>query len=66
MKKATGEIVQVNGSVIDVRFPQEDLPAIYEALEILRPDQDFLTIEVEILLDHSATQIGRASCRERV
>lgn len=53
MKKATGEIVQVNGSVIDVRFPQEDLPAIYEALEILRPDQDFLTIEVEILLDHS-------------
>ena len=45
MKKATGEIVQVNGSVIDVRFPQEDLPAIYEALEILRPDQDFLTIE---------------------
>lgn len=56
MKKATGEIVQVNGSVIDVRFPQEDLPAIYEALEILRPDQDFLTIEVEILLDHSVAR----------
>lgn len=56
MKKATGEIVQVNGSVIDVRFPQEDLPAIYEALEILRPDQDFLTIEVEILLEHSVAR----------
>lgn len=56
MKKATGEIVQVNGSVIDVRFPQEDLPAISEALEILRPDQDFLTIEVEILLDHSVAR----------
>lgn len=51
MKKATGKIVQVNGSVIDVQFPTDDMPGIYEALEIIRTDQDYLIIEVEILMD---------------
>lgn len=51
MKKATGKIVQVNGSVIDVQFPPDDIPSIYEALEVLRSEDDFLIIEVEILLD---------------
>ena len=56
MKQATGRIVQVNGSVIDIQFPADDLPGIYEALEIIRIDQDFLVVEVEILLDNGIFQ----------
>ena len=52
MKQATGKIVQVNGSVIDVQFPTDDLPSIYEALEVIRSDDDYLIIEVEILLEN--------------
>lgn len=56
MKQATGRIVQVNGSVIDIQFPADDLPGIYEALEIIRIDQDFLVVEVEILLDNGVAR----------
>ncbi len=56
MKKATGKIVQVNGSVIDVQFPTDDMPGIYEALEIIRTDQDYLIIEVEILMDNGVAR----------
>lgn len=56
MKKATGKIVQVNGSVIDVQFPNDDIPGIYEALEIIRTDQDYLIIEVEILMDNGVAR----------
>ncbi len=35
MIKATGKIVQINGSVIDVQFPANDLPEILEALKLL-------------------------------
>ena len=56
MKKATGKIVQVNGSVIDVQFPTDDMPGIYEALEVIRTDQDYLIIEVEILMDNGVAR----------
>lgn len=32
--KATGKVVQVIGTVVDVEFPQEALPEIYNAIEI--------------------------------
>lgn len=34
---ATGKIVAIRGVVIDVEFPEADLPAIYEALEVQGP-----------------------------
>ncbi|MDQ2689391.1 MAG: F0F1 ATP synthase subunit beta, partial [Chloroflexota bacterium] len=36
---ATGKVIQITGPVIDVEFPAGELPAIYNALEIARPEQ---------------------------
>jgi F-type H+-transporting ATPase subunit beta len=41
---ANGRIVQIIGSVIDVEFPRESIPQIYEALKLV--DQE-LTLEVQ-------------------
>src|SRR5215472_11196225 len=41
---ATGQIVQVIGAVVDVEFPREQIPKIYEALTL--PDNG-LTLEVQ-------------------
>ena len=43
---ATGKVVQVIGTVIDVEFPAEELPAIYNALEISHQGAR-LVLEVE-------------------
>ena len=50
---AQGKIVQIQGGVVDVAFPPEQLPAIYEAVEIERPGQDSLVLEVEKHLGHN-------------
>jgi len=42
----TGTILEIKGVVLDVRFPAE-LPAIYNALEIARPDGTTLVAEVQ-------------------
>jgi F-type H+-transporting ATPase subunit beta len=47
MAKATGRVIQVQGSVVDVEFPGGGLPDIFEALEIPRPGRDNLVLEVE-------------------
>jgi len=44
---ATGKVVQVIGPVVDVAFPAEDLPAIYDALEIPLPDGGRLVCETQ-------------------
>ena len=44
---ATGKVIQITGPVIDVEFPPGDLPGIYNALEIKRPDGDTLVVEVQ-------------------
>ncbi|MDR3239516.1 MAG: F0F1 ATP synthase subunit beta [Clostridiales bacterium] len=36
--KAVGKIVQIIGAVLDIRFPEESIPALYNAIEI--PYQD--------------------------
>jgi F-type H+-transporting ATPase subunit beta len=41
---ANGKIVQIIGSVVDVEFPREEIPAVYEALKLV--DQE-LTLEVQ-------------------
>jgi len=43
-KAVSGRIVQIIGSVIDVEFPREGIPAVYEALKLV--DED-LTLEVQ-------------------
>ncbi len=37
---ATGKVIQITGPVIDVEFPPDELPDIYNALEIQRPSKD--------------------------
>ena len=44
---ATGKLVQVIGPVVDVAFAEEDLPAIYDALEIPLDDGGKLICEVQ-------------------
>jgi len=47
MAEATGRVVQVLGGVVDVEFPSEHLPEIYEAVEVQRENGDPLVLEVE-------------------
>ncbi|MBI2916403.1 MAG: F0F1 ATP synthase subunit beta [Chloroflexi bacterium] len=44
---AKGKVVQVMGTVVDVEFPPEGLPAILNAVEIPRPGGDKIVMEVE-------------------
>ena len=44
---ATGKIVQIIGPVVDVAFPEEELPDIYDALEIPLDDGGTLVCEVQ-------------------
>jgi F-type H+/Na+-transporting ATPase subunit beta len=47
MSKAIGQVTQIQGSVVDVEFPEGELPGIYEALEIPRQGGESLVLEVE-------------------
>ncbi|GEK28863.1 F0F1 ATP synthase subunit beta [Furfurilactobacillus siliginis] len=48
---SSGKIVQVIGPVVDVEFPLDGtLPAINNALQVKRPDQKDLTVEVTLEL----------------
>ncbi len=42
---STGNIVEVIGAVVDVEFPRDSVPKIYDALNIA--DADNLTLEVQ-------------------
>jgi F-type H+-transporting ATPase subunit beta len=44
---ATGKVIQITGPVIDVEFPAGALPAIYNAIEVQRPDGAILVCEVQ-------------------
>jgi F-type H+-transporting ATPase subunit beta len=47
MAEATGRVVQVLGGVVDVEFPSENLPEIYDAVEVQRTGDVPLVLEVE-------------------
>lgn len=47
MEKATGRVVQILGGVVDVEFPADDLPELYEAVEVEREGKAPLILEVE-------------------
>jgi F-type H+/Na+-transporting ATPase subunit beta len=42
-----GKILEINGAVLDVEFPDGDLPSIYNALSIKREGMDDLVLEVQ-------------------
>lgn len=48
-----GSIIQIIGPVVDVDFPQNKLPAIYDALIIEREDEPDLVLEVQLHLGES-------------
>ncbi len=46
--QVTGKIVQVQGAVVDIEFPSQHLPGIYDELRLLRKGTDeYLALEVE-------------------
>jgi len=47
MARLTGHIVQVTGGVVDVEFPEGEIPDVYDALDVPRKDQPPLVLEVE-------------------
>jgi F-type H+-transporting ATPase subunit beta len=42
-----GKVVQILGGVVDVEFPPEQLPEIYEAIEVPRDGQPAMILEVQ-------------------
>jgi F-type H+-transporting ATPase subunit beta len=47
MEQIVGHIVQIQGSVVDVEFSPDQLPQVYEAIEVVVPDSKLLVLEVE-------------------
>ena len=45
--RVSGRVVQIQGAVVDVEFPSEQLPEIYNALEVAMPSGDTLVLEVQ-------------------
>lgn len=50
---AQGRVVQILGGVVDVEFPAEQLPDIYEAVEVPRENQLPLVLEVQKHMGHN-------------
>jgi F-type H+/Na+-transporting ATPase subunit beta len=47
MANATGRVVQILGGVVDVEFPREDIPDLFEAIEVQRPGREPMILEVQ-------------------
>lgn len=47
MEQFTGQVVQIQGSVVDVEFSEGDLPEIFEALELAQENKEPLVLEVQ-------------------
>lgn len=47
MEKSTGRVVQIQGGVVDVEFPENDLPIVYEAVECQIAGSSPLVLEVQ-------------------
>jgi F-type H+-transporting ATPase subunit beta len=53
MDQADGKVVQIQGGVVDVAFPEKELPFVFEALEVLLPDGPVLVLEVQKQMGNS-------------
>jgi F-type H+-transporting ATPase subunit beta len=47
MADVTGKVVQILGGVVDCEFPPGELPQVYDAIELDRPGQTPLVLEVQ-------------------
>ena len=47
MANATGQVVQVQGGVVDCAFPPGELPNVYDAIEVPRDGAEPLILEVQ-------------------
>ena len=47
MPEVTGKVVQILGGVVDCEFPPGELPQVYDAIELDRPGQAPLVLEVQ-------------------
>src|SRR5574338_1443250 len=47
MAKSTGRVVQILGGVVDVEFPEGDIPDLFEAIQVERPGKEPLVLEVQ-------------------
>lgn len=47
MDQVNGKVVQVQGGVVDIQFPEGNLPDIYESLEIIKDGNDVIVLEVQ-------------------
>ena len=47
MDQQNGVIVQIQGGVVDIQFPAENLPDLYEAIEVIKDDGNSLILEVQ-------------------
>ncbi len=47
MANATGRVVQILGGVVDVEFPQGDIPELFEAIQVERSGKEPLILEVQ-------------------
>jgi len=47
MANATGRVVQIQGGVVDVEFTKNELPSLYEAIEIPQEKGFPLVLEVQ-------------------
>ncbi|MCB0100899.1 MAG: F0F1 ATP synthase subunit beta [Anaerolineales bacterium] len=47
MANANGRVVQILGGVVDVEFPNGDVPDLFEAIEVDRADKDPMVLEVQ-------------------
>ncbi|MDQ3696103.1 MAG: F0F1 ATP synthase subunit beta [Chloroflexota bacterium] len=53
---ATGKILQITGPVIDVEYPSNELPEIYNAIEVTRDDGSILVLETQTHLGNDAVR----------
>ena len=47
MANANGRVVQILGGVVDVEFPANEIPDLFEAIEVERSGQSKLVLEVQ-------------------
>jgi F-type H+-transporting ATPase subunit beta len=52
----SGEILQITGPVVDVQFPPDMLPEIYNALHVTKEDGSILTLETQSHLGNDAVR----------
>jgi len=47
MANATGRVVQILGGVVDVEFPEGDIPELFEAIQVERSGKEPIVLEVQ-------------------